>query len=344
MPPGAGRRLRRDRGRGRRPLISVVLPYRDAEATIGEALESVLADPDCAELVLVDDGSRDGGRSIVEGVARRDGRVVHVESGGVGVAGALALGVSRARGALIGRMDADDVSIPGRLGALRRMLEADARLGAVGARVEAFPDPGPGLLRYVAWQNSLLSPADHARDIFVESPLCQPSVLLRRDALEAVGGYRETGGPEDYDLWLRLHAAGFGLAKSPDVWLRWRHRPGRMTFTDPRCAPDRIRATRARHLAPRLRRPFVVWGAGKTGRRLARDLEEGGRRPEAFIDIDPRKIGGVARGRPILPREAAAALGHYIVVAVGAEGARDVVRGQLYAAGLSDPDEFICAA
>lgn len=323
------------------------MPYRNAAPTLHEAIWSILADPDCGELVAVDDGSDDAGGALVARAARADPRVVPVRARGGGVAAALAVGLEHARGELIGRMDADDVSLPGRLGAARRLLESRPSLAVAAVQVEAFPDPKPGLVRYVAWQNALVSEEEHARDLLVESPVCHPSVVMRRDALAAVGGYLPSDGPEDYDLWLRLDAAGFGIAKVPEVLFRWRHHDRRVTFNDPRCSEASILRVRARALAARLRRrgePFVVWGAGQTGRRLARELEHEGLSPEAFLDIDPRKIGGVARGRPILAKAEALRLGLYVVVAVGARGARDIVRAQLWEAGLSDPRDFVCAA
>lgn len=326
-------------------MISVVLPYRNAAATLLEAIDSVLSDPDCAELVAVDDGSTDAGPTLVAERARKDDRLVALGTGGKGLAEALSAGVSIARGELIGRMDADDVSVVGRLAAAREILDRDGSVAVAAVGVEAFPAPGPGLARYVAWQNGLISPEDHARDMFVEAPVCHPSVVIRRAALEAVGGYRVSTGPEDYDLWLRLDAAGHRFAKSREVLLRWRHHDARVTMTDPRCSLDRLVELRARFLARRLgERPFVVWGAGRTGKRLARALEVEGRSPRAFVDIDPRKIGRKARGKDVLPREAATRLGLYVVVAVGAQGARDEIRSHLYAAGLRDPEDFVCAA
>jgi GT2 family glycosyltransferase len=328
-------------------VISVVLPYKDAASTLGDAIDSVLAEAACGELIAVDDGSSDDSSVIVKRAAARDRRVVPVSTGGVGVAEALATGVEHARGELIGRMDADDVSLPGRLAAARALLDRSPSLAVAAVRVEAFPAPGPGLCRYVAWQNGLLSPEDHARDVFVEAPVCHPSVVMRRAALDAVGGYRPSSWPEDYDLWLRLCAAGWGIAKSPEVLFRWRHHDGRVTLRDPRCSAEAILDLRARALAAALERrgaPFVVWGAGRTGKRLARGLEAEGFRPEAFLDIDPKKIGGVARGKPILSYAEVTRLGLFVIVAVGAQGARDSIRKHLRSAGLHDPGDFVCAA
>jgi glycosyltransferase involved in cell wall biosynthesis len=332
------------------PRVSVLLPYRDAVGTVEEALGSVLAEREPAlEVIAVDDGSTDAGPAIVARLARGDGRVVALASGGVGIARALALAAGAARGELLARMDADDVSLPGRFAAQAALLDADPGLGAVGARVEAFPDEavGEGTRHYLAWMNALITPADHARDLFVESPLCHPSVMLRRAALERAGGYVDVPWPEDYDLWLRLHAAGYGLAKVDATLLRWRHHPGRATLLDPRYGLPRFDQLKARYLAPILRaagRPVAVWGAGKTGKHLARALEGEGVRAVLFVDIDPRKIGSVARGAPIVAPPDLRRGEHLVVVAVGARGARALVRARLDAAGFREGQDYLCAA
>lgn len=333
-------------------MISVLLPYKNAAPTIEEALSSVLADAGRAgvpvEVLAIDNGSSDGGPSRVAGIAARDARVVCLAAGGVSLSAALGLGLAAARGDLVARMDADDISLPGRLAAERALLGGDPSLGAVGTLVENFPEVGGGLAAYVAWQNSLLSPEDHARDLFVESPLCNPSALIRRAALDAVGGWRDVPWPEDYDLWLRLDAAGWRLAKVPALGLRWRDTPGRTTFTDPRCGLPRLVEARAHFLPPRLAamgaRPLAIWGAGKTGKRLARALERAGVRAACFVDIDPEKIAGVARGAPIVGPHALERGAFTVVVAVGARGARAIVRGRLEARGFVEGEDFVCAA
>lgn len=337
-------------------MISVLLPFRDADATIGEAIASALADlGPTDELVAIDDGSADASARLVAGLAARDGRVVLLEAPepgqSSGIVAALSRGLDAARFDLLARMDADDVTLGGRFAAQRALLESDPALGAVGVQVELFPEPRGGMAAYVAWQNALVTAADHAAGIFVESPLCHPATMIRRAALEAVGGYRDPGWAEDYDLWLRLDAAGYGLAKVPRVLFRWRIRPDSLTWTDPRYAPERLRAARASFLAARLARaarPFAIWGAGQTGRRLARELERSGARASFFLDIDPRKIGRTARGAPVLsPGDGVTRArrdGALLVVAVGARGARDLVRGRLGGEGLVEGVDFLCAA
>jgi glycosyltransferase involved in cell wall biosynthesis len=334
--------------KGGGPLVSVVMPFRDAGGTLEEAAESILSQRGVAlELVAIDDGSRDDGAARMRALAERDARVVVIAGEGRGIVPALTRGLEVARGHLVARMDADDVALPGRLARQVEALAGDARLGAVGTRVETLGACGEGMRRYVAWQNALVDAGDHARELFVEAPLCHPSVMLRREALEQVGGWRDTPWPEDYDLWLRLDAAGWHLAKVPDVLLLWRQRPGSLTRTDPRYSEDRIREAKAFYLAPRLARagrPVVVWGAGPTGKRLARALEVHGVRARRFVDIDPRKIGRTARGVPIVAPDALRAGEDALVVAVGVLGARDLVRAHLSERGFLEGADFVCAA
>jgi GT2 family glycosyltransferase len=330
------------------PLVSVLMPFRDASATVEEAASSILGQEGVSlELVAVDDGSRDDGPARVSALAARDPRVVPVAADGCGIVGALARALAVARGDVIARMDADDVALPWRLAKQAAALAEDPGLGVVGTQVETFGPCREGMRRYVAWQNGVVSRSDHTRELFVESPLCHPSVALRRAALEAVGGWRDTSWAEDYDLWLRLEAAGWGIAKIPEVLLRWRQREGSLTLTDPRYSLERFREARACYLAPKLRctrRSVAVWGAGRTGKRLSRALEAHGVRPRCFVDIDPRKIGRLARGAPVVAPEALRPGEDVIVIAVGAPGARQVVREHLAARRFIEGEDFICAA
>ncbi len=331
------------------PQISVVLPYRDVEATLAEALESVLAERSVPlEVIAIDDGSRDGSLEIARRFARQDERVRPIDARGRGLVAALNEGVAEARAPWIARMDGDDVSMPGRLAAQRARMQQEP-IAALGTRVEAFADGpvGEGLRRYVAWQNALLTPADHAREIFVEAPLCHPSTMLRRDAVLAVGGYRDGLFPEDYDLWLRLDRAGHAMAKLDVLGLRWRHRAGRLTFTDVRYSPENIRALKAEALAMRLShetREIAVWGAGPFGRRLARAMEPHGVRVARFVDIDPDKIGRSARGAPITAHHTLDPNAHFVVFAVGSLGARALVREALIGLRFVEGRDFLCAA
>lgn len=319
-------------------MISVLFPFRNAATTIEEAASSILADmSDEDELVAIDDGSTDESRARLSA----DRRIVVIEAGGLGIANALARGLEASRGDLIARMDADDVSLRGRLSASRALLESDPILGVVATRIETI-GVGEGLATYVAWQNAIVDKEAHANAILVESPICHPSVTMRRSALEACGGFRDPPWAEDWDLWLRMIDHGFGIAKVPEVLFRWRRHGDALTVTDARYSEERMRECRAHYLSRRLAdRPFAIWGAGQTGRRLARALEAHAKHPVVFVDIDPKKQK--ARDKDVIRPEALPS-DLFVVVAVGAPGARDIVRGRLRNAGRREGADFVCAA
>jgi glycosyltransferase involved in cell wall biosynthesis len=329
-------------------VISVLLPARNAEATISAAVEGLLAQRNAPpfEIVCVDDRSTDATRALLDRFARHDGRVRVVPGEARGLVAALQLGLSQCRGDLIARMDADDVVHPDRLRLQADLLRGDPSLGAVGSLVRCFPGPlTPGLARLEQWLNGTVTTEQCAAGRFVEAPLVHPSTMFRRDALAAVGGWRDAGWAEDWDLLLRLSGRGFGLCKVPEVLLGWRDSPGRLTWTGGVYQRERMFELRAHHLAqgPLRDRPFDIWGAGPTGKRLARALEPYRLRPQRFWDIDPRKQE--ARGAPVLAAFDLRAPGETLIVcAVGAAGARDDIRAQLESRGFEEQRDFLFAA
>jgi glycosyltransferase involved in cell wall biosynthesis len=333
------------------PRISVLLPARDAARTVRAALVSILRQTERDLRVLcVDDGSRDGTAEILDRLASRDRRVEVVRGPGEGIARALSLALARCDGELVARMDADDLAHPQRLERQRAALEADPSLAAVGSRVTLFPRRSirAGMARYGAWLDGLVTPELVARDLLVEAPLVHPSSLLRRGPLEAAGGWRDGPFPEDYDLWLRLAEGGARLTNVPERLLAWRESERRLTRTDPRYALARHVALKCAFLSRALgptRREVAVWGAGETGRAFADGLAAEGIRVVLFIEVDRKKIGRTVRGaRVISYEEVGHARGLPLLVAVGAPGARDLIRAELAKAGFAEGTEFRCVA
>ena len=329
--------------------LTVLLPVYNAEETIGLALQSVLQQSfSDFELLAVDDGSTDGTMAILQQKAAEDPRIRVLPEPHRGIVGALNAGLSELGPGCryVARMDADDRMHPRRLEKQVHALESQPQWGLVASCVQLDP-PGGGMQAYVDWMNALVHSEDISREIFVESPLCHPSVLLRRTVLEQFGGYREMGWAEDYDLWLRIHAAGIPMGKLPEVLHIWRDHPHRLTRTDPRYRSREFFRLKAHFLSQWLDGRARVWGAGRDGCRLARELEENGVEIEVFFDIDPGKIGNTRRrGVPVRgpdavgPPDAAAP----IVAVVGVPGARDLIREALVAEGYQEGLHFICAA
>jgi glycosyltransferase involved in cell wall biosynthesis len=334
------------------PRVSVLLPVRDGGEFLGPALESLLGQTyRDFEVVAVDDGSTDRSLAALAAAAEGDRRVRVESTPPRGIVPALRRSAELASGELLARMDADDLCEPGRLAAQLELLDRRSDVAVAGCLVRCFPENELqlGMRRYGAWLNSLIEPEDHARDAFVESPLCHPSVVMRRTDVEAVGGYLDDGFPEDYSLWLRLLRAGRGLRKVPRVLFHWRDRPDRVTRTDPRCAPERLATLKLEFLldGPLGGRSSVsIWGAGPTGRAWRRRLEGRGIGVELFVDIDPRRIGrrseGVIIAAPsVLERGIP---GGHLLVAVGSHGARELIRPALAAWNYREPDDFTVVA
>jgi len=340
------------------------MPVRDASRWLGQCLDSIdgQSEPDW-ELIAVDDGSRDDSRAILDTRARRDARI-HVSStppGQHGLVCALNAGLALAGSLLLARMDADDVADPRRLERQCAALDADASLFATACKVEPFPDSelGDGMRRYVEWQNGLLAPDEIARDRFVESPVLHPSTTMRTAVLrESLGGWRDTGWPEDWDLFLRALAAGLRIGRVNEVLLAWRLHAFQATRVDPRYGEDRLMACRVHHLAGALRersvgslgRPLWILGAGPVGKSLCKSLALEGVEASGLVDVDPRKIGGRvrdgARTWPVVSMDAlfAASPRPYAISAVGRPGGRADVRGLLAERGWTELEDYLVAA
>jgi hypothetical protein len=298
--------------------------------------------------VAVDDGSRDGTAAILEALAARDRRVLVVPGPGPGqgIVAALQRGLACCDAPVVARMDADDVAWPQRIALQREALAADPTLAAVGSRVRLFPRAAVqgGMRRYVAWLNGLSAPAELERDLLVESPLVHPAAAIRTAALREVGGWRDGPFPEDYDLWLRLCARGGRLANLPRTLLDWRESPGRLTRTDARYALPRHVALKCAHLAATWlsgRREVALWGAGDTGKAFADALAALGIGVALFVDVKRGRIGGRKRGAPVVgPEDLSRARGLPLLVAVGAVGARPLIRAELARQGFAELGDY----
>jgi len=201
-----------------RPLVSVCMPVRNGARWLRPALDSVLDQSfRDFEVRVLDDASTDDTGAILIEYARRDPRVLidRVDASS-GLTPALIRVCAGALGRYIARMDADDIAFPDRLERQVEQLEADDDLAVIGGAYVVLREDGT-TGRTVGFP---------ARDAQIKRALAEynciphPTATFRRDAFEAVGGFR-LAIVEEYDLWLRLaeHHRLANLA-SPVVYRR----------------------------------------------------------------------------------------------------------------------------
>ena len=275
--------------------LSVLLPVRNARPWLGASLASLWRQTERDfEVIAVDDGSSDGSGEWLEAAARHEPRLRVLHTPPRGLPAALNLGLAQARARWIGRHDADDLSHRTRFARQLARAAHAPRADVIGARVRLFADGNPrligeGMRRWIRWHNRLLDHEAIRREMLIDSPLAHGSALVRRDALEAVGGWAEQGWAEDLDLWIRMAEAGARFTKCPEVLYAWRQHRGSATRTDPRYARERFTALKVAALGRTLLRAPARATLVGTGASLQRWRDTLGTRVREVVST--RQVG-----------------------------------------------------
>jgi glycosyltransferase involved in cell wall biosynthesis len=199
--------------------VSVVIPCHNSAQFLAETVESVAAQTFRGfEAVLVDDGSTDGTRALIEAsiAAHPEVPMRLLAQARGGVAAARNAGIAAARGRFILPLDADDLIAPEMLADCVRLLDADATAGIVCCDRQDFGDieqvveAGPFELQRLKYFNQLA--------------YCS---MYRRAVWEATGGYRSNvDGFDDWDFWIAAALRGATALRVPRPHLKHRRRGG----------------------------------------------------------------------------------------------------------------------
>ncbi|HET9152797.1 MAG TPA: glycosyltransferase family 2 protein [Solirubrobacterales bacterium] len=184
------------------PAVTVLVGAYENERTVARAVASILAQTEPnLELIVIDDGSRDGSAAAAQEAIGSDprGRVLRLERN-LGIARSLNAGVQAAAAQFVAIQDADDYSHPNRLERELAVITADARIAVVGSRMREVDETGRVLEPRTSFAAGDVGPV-----LLRFNPIPNGSALLRRDAARAVGGYdARYRYATEYDLWLRL--------------------------------------------------------------------------------------------------------------------------------------------
>lgn len=205
------------------PSVSVALSVYNAERFLDEAIRSVRAQSfEDFEFLILDDGSSDGSRAIIEAHAAQDSRIRPIFRENRGLIVSLNQLIEEARAPLVARMDADDICKPERFARQVQFLTDHPDHGVVGCWTSDIDENGDRFMiggqDHPPTHEAFLAAIDNCQPL-----LCHPAVLFRREIVRAVGGYHAAFRHcEDLDLWLRL-ASVTRIANIPERLLIYRH-------------------------------------------------------------------------------------------------------------------------
>lgn len=211
------------------PSVSVLMSVFNCERYLAEAVRSVLAQTFTDfEFLIVNDGSSDQSLSLLTEFAKTDERIRLIDRPNTGITRALNEMIGLSRGKYLARMDADDASQPERFARQVAYLDANPECVCVGSRVMMMDPYGSP----VAESGHKLTHEEIDYELLNQSgwAMVHPSVMMRRDAVERIGGYDVRWRHcEDHDLFLRLAEVG-KVANLPDVLLWYRRHYGSINY------------------------------------------------------------------------------------------------------------------
>ena len=200
-------------------LISIIMGVYNAENTLGEAIESIINQTyQNWELIICDDGSTDN--SLIVAKSYSDSRIVVIKNDhNMGLGYSLNRCLEKAKGIYIARMDADDVSKPTRLEKEIQFLQSNPEYSVVSSAITTL---NANRNNHVGRLINEPKPKDFIKG----SPVAHAPCMMRRECIEAVGGYSESKDTlrvEDIDLWIRLLLIGcrFYVLKEPLYSIRF---------------------------------------------------------------------------------------------------------------------------
>jgi glycosyltransferase involved in cell wall biosynthesis len=280
--------------KGKNITISVLIPFKNEEKYLQACIESVRSQTFRElDIVLVDDHSSDNSHAIAQKHVDEDARIRLFKNRGEGLIDALKTAFDNATGTMISRMDADDENSPFKY---EQMMEAWDGRGTVACGRVVYDSDNPessGFHQYGVWLNRVITNPQPWQFIYQECIIPSPSWLIHRQDLIAIGGICAGLYPEDYELAFRMYQANYTIKASRETVHLWRDHPERNSRTNPLYQNNffpELKAHYFKKLELRNGNKAVVWGAGKRGKQLVKELIALNIEP-LWITNNPNKAG-----------------------------------------------------
>ena len=289
-----------------RPLVSILIPFKNTASYLEDCLESILKQTLTNwELLIVDDGSTDDSRTIVEKYTDKDSRIRLFNNQGKGIIEALRTAYSHAKGIFITRMDSDDIMMENKLTELQKSLQTQGTGHLAIGKVRYFSEAGigDGYKNYEDWLNSLIAKGANFDEIYKECVIPSPCWMVYKTDFDKCGGFTPNTYPEDYDLAFRFFKYGLKCITIDEVLHLWRDYPVRTSRIDVNYAENSFLELKVNYfleLSYQKERKLIIWGAGTKGKKIAQLLID---KKVSFdwICDNPKKIGKVIYGQTLKP-------------------------------------------
>lgn len=334
-------------------LVSIVLPTHNSETTLQFAVKSCLSQshPEI-EIIVVDDGSTDSTLLWLNELKLIYNQIRVITIPHSGVTTAFNIGIENASGDYIARMDADDIMHPEKIAKQVKFLDEHPEVGVVSCLVRhgGNRNTQEGYARHIDWINTLVTHEQITLNRFVDSPVCNPTVVFRKELIDKYGATREGDFPEDYEMWLRWMDSGVRFEKIPEVLFTWNDLPSRLTRNDSRYSPDAFERAKTKYLVKYIcennitNRPLYLCGSGRVTRKKSELLQESKIKIGGFLEINHSKIGRKYNGIPVIHfADRPEAKNGYLVNYVSVRGVREELRSLLISENRKEGQDFIMA-
>ena len=288
------------------PTVSILMPVKNTTQFLVDCLDSIVKQTDTDwELIAIDDQSTDLSDSILTDYASKYPNIKVFKNIGNGIIEALRLAYAKSSGALITRMDSDDIMSLNKIEVLKSNLLLRGSGHIALGKVKYFSEGtlGEGFKNYELWLNSLIDKGTNFKGIYKECVIPSPCWMVFREDLDKVGAFTPDDYPEDYDLAFRFYQEKLKPIACNQTLHYWRDYSTRTSRTHEHYADQTFLDIKTKYflmLNYNSNKNLVIWGAGDKGKTLAKKLLS--LKIEFYWICDnPKKIGKHIYDQKMLP-------------------------------------------